>query len=210
MLCVIDPLAAFLDASVNSWNNQHVRRALTPLADIARQTGAAILIIDHLNKRSGIPAVHRGSGSIAFNAAARSVLLACKHPQEPETFVLSSIKTNLCASPPSLSYRTLQADNGALKLEWLGECPYDADELVTAAFEPVGSRKLANAVEWLRIRLASASALSKVVEKEAAEMGFSPRTLARARKELGVISQPSGLQGEWVISLPLKSRLSPK
>ena len=209
-LCVIDPLAAFLDGSVNSWNNQHVRRALTPLADIAQQTGATILIIDHLNKRSGIPAVHRGSGSIGFDATARSVLLACKHPQEPETFVLSSIKANLCASPPSLSYRTVQADNGALRLEWLGECPYDADELVTVAFEPAGSRKLANCVEWLRARLASASALSRVVEKDAGELGFSPRTLARARKQLGVISQPSGLQGEWVISLPLKASLSPK
>jgi AAA domain len=206
-LCVIDPLAAFLDATVNSWNNQHVRRALTPLADIAQQTGAAILIIDHLNKRSGIPAVHRGSGSIGFNATARSVLLACKHPQEPETFVLSSIKANLCASPPSLSYRTVQANNGVLKLDWLGECPYDADELVTAAFEPVGSRKLEAAKDLLRTRLASGSALSKVVEREAAEHGIAPRTLFRARKELGVISQPSGLQGEWVISLPLRSPL---
>ena len=188
-----------------SWNNQQVRRALTPLAEIGQRTGAAILIIDHLNKRSGIPAVHRGNGSIGFNAAARSVLLACKHPQEAESFVLSSSKANLCAKPPSLAYRTVQADNGVLKLEWLGECPYDADELVTAAFEPVGSRKLANAVEWLRSRLAYVSALSKVVEKEAVDRGISPRTLARARKELRVISQPSGLQGEWVLSLPLKA-----
>jgi hypothetical protein len=208
-LCVIDPLASFLEATINSWNNQHVRGALTPLADIAQQTSAAILIVDHLNKRNGIPAVHRGSGSIAFKAAARSVLMACKHPQEPETFVLSSVKCNLCAPLLSLAYHTVLADNGALKLEWLGECPYDADELVTAAFEAVGSRKLAQAVEWLRVRLASSPALSKVVEREAAEMGFSPRTFARARKELRVISQPSGLQGEWVISLPLKVGLFP-
>ena len=163
-------------ATINSWNNQHVRRALTPLADIALQTGAAILIVDHLNKRSGIPAVHRGSGSIAFNAAARSVLLACKHPQEAETFVLSSVKPNLCALPPSLAYHTGQADNGALKLEWLGECLYDADELVTAAFEATSSRKLQDAVEWLRLRLGSGSALSKGVQKEAAE-----RALPRGR-----------------------------
>jgi hypothetical protein len=202
-LCVIDTLASFLDVTINSWSNQHGRRALTPLAEIARKTGAAILIVDHLNKRTGIPAVHRGSGSIAFNAAPRSVLMACKHPQEPETFVLSSVKCNLCAPPLSLAYRTIPADNGVLKLEWLGECPYDADELVTAAFEATSSRKLKAAEDWLRVRLGSASALSKVVEKEAANMGISARTLARARKQLGVISQPSGLQGEWIICLPL-------
>ena len=201
-LCVIDPLAAFLDTSINSWNNQHVRRALAPLAGVAQQTGAAILIVDHLNKREGIPAVHRGSGSIGFNAAARSVLMASKHPEEPETFVLSNVKCNLCAPPISLAYRMADANNGVLKLEWLGECPFDADELVTAAFKATSNRKLQAAVDWLRVRLASASALSKVVEKEALEMGFSARTLARARKQLGVISQPSGLQGEWVISLP--------
>jgi len=209
-LCVIDPLAAFLDASINSWNNQHVRRALTPLAQVASQTGAAILIVDHLNKRSGIPAIHRGSGSIAFCAAARSVLLACKHPQEPETFVLSGVKHNLSAQSPSLSYRTVEAENKAVKLEWLGECPYDAEELTAAAFEPVGSRKLDAAKDFLRSRLASGSAVSKVVEREAVEHGISPRTFFRARKDLGVISQPSGLQGEWVISLPVKASLSPR
>jgi hypothetical protein len=89
-----------------------------------------------------------------------------------------------------------------MKLEWLGECPYDADELVTAALESTGSRKLQDAVEWLRLKLTNCSALSKSVQNEAAERGITERTLWRARKQLGVIAQPSGLQGEWVLSLP--------
>ena len=141
-LVILDPLAAFLDGSINSWNNQHVRRALAPLAQVADQTGAAILVLDHLNKRSGIAAIQRGSGSIAFNAAARSVLLVCKHPQEPENFVLANVKSNLGAPAVSLAYRTVEAENKAVKLEWLGECPYTADELVTAAFEPTNGRKV--------------------------------------------------------------------
>ena len=202
-LAIIDPLAAFLDGSINSWNNQHVRRALSPLAEVAEQTGAAILILDHLNKRSGIAAIQRGSGSIAFNAAARSVLLVCKHPQEPETFVVASVKSNLGSPPASLAYRTVEADNKAVRLEWRGECPYDADELVAAAFEPTNSRKLAAAIEFLRERLSLSSALSKVVEREAAERGISARTLTRARKELGVKSSPLGVGGEWALSLPI-------
>ena len=58
------------------------------------------------------------------------------------------------------------------------------------------------------VRLAQGSALSKVVEKEAVEIGISARTLTRALKQLGVLSQPSGLQGEWVISLPARVALS--
>ncbi len=203
-LVILDPLAAFLDGSVNSWNNQHVRRALAPLAQVAGQTGAAILVLDHLNKRSGIAAIQRGSGSIAFNAAARSVLLVCKHPQEPETFVLAGVKSNLGPPPASLAYRTIEADNKAVKLEWLGECPYEADDLVTAVFEPTNSRKLATAVDFLRMKLSDTSALSKVVDREAAALGISSRTLARARKQLGVIAKPVGMQGEWVLALPLR------
>jgi len=207
-LVILDPLAAFLDGSINSWNNQHVRRALAPLAQVAEQTGAAILVLDHLNKRSGIAAIQRGSGSIAFNAAARCVLLACKHPQEPETFVLASVKSNLGLPSTSLSYRTVEADNKAVKLEWRGECPYSADDLVTAAFEPTNGKKLRNAMDFLRERLSSCSALSNVVEAEAQERGISARTLARAKKELGVQSQPIGKQGQWALSLPLKEFLA--
>jgi hypothetical protein len=204
-LVILDPLAAFLDGTVNSWNNQHVRRALTPLAQLADLTGAAVLVLDHLNKRSGIAAIHRGSGSIAFNAAARSVLLVCKHPQDPETFVLASVKSNLGSPPVSLAYRTVEAENKAVKLQWLGECPYAADELAAAAFEPTNSRKVGAAIEFLRERLSSCDALSRVVESEAIAQGISPRTLTRARKELGVKSSPIGMGKEWTLSLPIEA-----
>lgn len=203
-LLIIDPLTAFLDGAINSWNNQHVRRALMPLAAIADEFRVAILILDHLNKRSGVAAIQRGGGSIGFNAAARSVLLACKHPQESETFVLASIKSNLGPPSTSLAYRTIEAPNKAVSLEWLGECAFEADELVTAAFEPANSRKLTVAIAFLKTKLSGTSALSKAVDREAAALGISPRTLARARKQLGVIAKPIGMQGEWVLSLPLR------
>ena len=206
-LVILDPLAGFLDGSVNSWSNQHVRRALAPLAQVAEHTGAAVLVLDHLNKRSGIAAIQRGSGSIAFNAAARSVLLVSKHPQEPEMFVLAGVKSNLGPPPVSLAYQTIEAENKAVKLEWRGECPYTADDLVAAAFEPVNSRKLQVAIDFLRGRLSGRSVLSKVVEREAVERGISPRTLARAKKELGIRSCPVGLQGEWMLSLPTEEVL---
>jgi hypothetical protein len=117
------------------------------------------------------------------------------------------VKSNLGSPSASLAYRTVEADNKAVKLEWRGECPYGADELVTAAFEATNGKKLRNAMEFLRERLSSCSALSTVVEAEAQERGISARTLARARKELGVKSQPLGQQGHWALSLPL-SRIS--
>ncbi len=60
-LVVIDPLMAYLDGKVNSWrNHQDVRAALAPLAALAEHTGAAILILRHLNKAAGGNALYRG------------------------------------------------------------------------------------------------------------------------------------------------------
>jgi hypothetical protein len=101
----------------------------------------------------------------------------------------------------------VEAENKAVKLEWQGECPFDADELVAAAFEPSNPRKVDAAIEFLRGRLAECSVLSKVVEREAAERGISARTLTRAKKELRVKSSPAGLQGQWVLSLPVSVAL---
>ena len=73
-LVVIDPLMAYLDAKANSWSDQHVRATLAPLAAVAERTGAAILILRHLNKASGMNPIQRGGGSIGIVAAARARL----------------------------------------------------------------------------------------------------------------------------------------
>ncbi len=115
-LVVIDPLMSFLDGAVNSWRDQDVRAALAPLAALAERTGAAILILRHLNKATGMSAIHRGGGSVGIIGAARSGLLVAKHPDNPDQErVLTSIKSNLGASMPSLRYQltaTLQGVEG--------------------------------------------------------------------------------------------------
>lgn len=52
-LAVLDPIAAFLDASILSSNDQSVRRALAPLARLARRRHCAIQFVRHLNKGGG-------------------------------------------------------------------------------------------------------------------------------------------------------------
>lgn len=202
-LIVIDPLPSFLDGTLNTWNNHHVRRALSPLAKIAEDTGAAFLVVDHLNKRGGVSAMQRGGGSIGFNAVARSVLIVGKNPHAAGTMCLASVKSNLGPPPASLGYRTTEAFNGASKLEWLGECSCDADELVASPSQPQSSGKLEVAKQFLLNRLAETSVLSRVLESEAQSNGISVTTLGRAKRELRVISRPIGKAGEWTLSLPV-------
>src|SRR6266508_1680192 len=49
-LVIIDPISAYLSDGINSNNDASVRRALSPLADVAQQTGTCVLLIRHLNK----------------------------------------------------------------------------------------------------------------------------------------------------------------
>lgn len=82
VLVVIDPLMAFLGAGVDAHRDQDVRRALHSLAAVAERTGAAIVIVRHLNKSGGPQAIYRGGGSIGIIGAARSGLLVASDPDD--------------------------------------------------------------------------------------------------------------------------------
>src|SRR5262249_2417464 len=65
-LIVIDPLMAYLDSSVNSYRDQDVRLAFRPLAQLAQETGCAVVVVRHLNKGAGGNPLYRGGGSIGI------------------------------------------------------------------------------------------------------------------------------------------------
>ena len=133
-LVVLDPLNSYLDASkidVNS--DQDVRRALQPLRALAEQDEIAVIGLRHLNKASDKPALHRGAGSIALTAVARSVLLVAKHPEDAGLRVLLSQKCNLIedGKKQTLGFRIVKGDDGRPYLEWLEEpVEIDAEELL--------------------------------------------------------------------------------
>lgn len=74
-MVLIDPIVAHISGSIDSHRDHQVRRALSPVARLAHETGAAVVGIDHLNKSPGGNVLSRLGGSVAFGAAARSVLL---------------------------------------------------------------------------------------------------------------------------------------
>ncbi len=216
-LVVIDPLMAYLDLKVNSWRDQDVRRALAPLAALAERTGAAILILRHLNKATGMNALYRGGGSIGIVAAARSGLLVAKHPDDPEhERVLASTKSNLGPPLPSLSYRvTTSEDSKDIPwVDWQGECALSAEQALAAPQpEQDGARssKLEEAVDWLRTQLAKGPRTGRAVERAAHAAGISDATLRRARGRLDIHIRRAGFGADMYTwwSLPV-SELDPE
>ena len=70
-LVIIDPLMSHLSATLNGWNDQEIRRALTPLARLAEELKVSILVIAHLNKDSKKDAIDRIGGSVGISNTAR-------------------------------------------------------------------------------------------------------------------------------------------
>src|SRR5215475_12167913 len=101
-LVVIDPIMGLIAAAFDAYRDQDVRLVLNPLTALAQETGCAILPVRHLTKSPGPKALYRGSGSIAFAAAARSLLVLGEDPDAPETHrILACPKHNLCPTPAS-------------------------------------------------------------------------------------------------------------
>jgi RecA-family ATPase len=129
-LVVIDPLMAFLHASHDSQRDHDVRRALHPLADMARRTCACVLVVRHLRKAGG-KAIHAGGGSVGIGGAARSVLLAAENPDIEGDSVLAVTKNNLGPKGHSYGYRLVTDEAlGSGKIEWLGPSGHTADSLL--------------------------------------------------------------------------------
>jgi hypothetical protein len=194
-LVVIDPLMAFLSAGYCAINDQMVRQALTPLAAVAEETGAAVLLIRHLNKAGGgQKAIYRGSGSIGIVAASRIAFLAGRDPEEADLRVLACTKNNLAPYPPSLSYRVAADDRGRPVVRWQGSIDLTADDLVSAPPQKQGEA-LERAVAFLQEVLAKGNWREMVVRKARA-LSIADRTLERARAKLGVLCKQYRVEGK--------------
>jgi len=206
-LVIIDPLMAYLDESVSAHNDQSIRRALLPLSEMAEQTGAAVLVIRHLNKQPGKNALYRGGGSIGIIGAARSGLLVVKDNDAPHQRLLGVSKCNLCKKPPTLRYELTtpsSASSGSPKVHWLSECDTPIEEYLDAEANSTERDGTSEGVEFLKARLQAEPIPATQLFEEAAKLEIGKDMLKRAKKKLGVLSQFVKSEGEeaghWVWS----------
>jgi hypothetical protein len=201
-LVVIDPLMAYLGPDINAHKDGDCRRALQPLADLARETGAAVIVIRHLNKAAGGNPLYRGGGSIGIIGAARSGLLVGRDPDNPDRRILASTKANLARTPASLTYALEIGPTGGLRVGWIGESSHTAEVLLAARPDEEDRGALQEAVEVLQAILANGARLVNDVKREAKAAGVSERSLFRAKAVMGVKSSKQTFSGKWEWVLP--------
>jgi hypothetical protein len=201
LLVVVDPFMASLSGDVNAHRDQDVRRALAPLKTLAEDTGAAVVIVRHLNKGSGASPIYRGGGSIGIVGAARSALLVARHPEDECRRVLARVKNNLASPVPSLAFELTGTAEGSVRVEWKGETHHAADALLVAPTDPEERSALEEAIAFLREELGHGPVWSVEVKKGARKAEVSEATLKRAKTTLGVRSTKEA-GGSWSWSLP--------
>ena len=187
----IDPVMSFLSDEINSNRDQDVRRALQPLVDIAKRTGAAMVICRHLNKSSsGGQPIYRGQGSIGFIGIVRSGLMVGKHPELDDTYILAGQKSNLSRPPESLAYSiaTTTPEYEVPRIEWRGASEVTAKEMSSTPDDEGERDRLTEAKEFLRDVLRAGPVGSKQIKREASEADISWRTVERAKSTLKVQS----------------------
>jgi hypothetical protein len=201
---IIDPLNAYLGTGLDTHRDAPLRSVLGPLAAMANKYDVAVIAVMHINKGNSSQPLYRVIGSIAYVAAARSVLVVGRDPEDERSPIrhVVAVKHSLAESaPPSLKFELRQG-----RLLWAGESRLTARQLLAP---PDGETRssLDEAIAVLEAILADGSQPTKEVERLALQAGVSKRTLERARAALGVKSAPltePGRRGAvgWRSSLP--------
>jgi AAA domain len=177
-LVVVDPLMAFLSANANSHRDQDVRRALAPLAGLAERTGAAVLVVRHLNKAAANNPLYRGGGSIGIIGAARMAFVVGREPQDENRRVLASTKNNLAKPPRSLMFTLEESEGGAVRINWLGESEVSAKDLLATPQDHEQTDARSEAAEFLQDILSEGPVPANEVIRDAEDAGIAEKTLA--------------------------------
>jgi putative DNA primase/helicase len=187
-LIIIDPLAAFLGDKIDSHSNTQVRAVLGPLCELCERHRVALLGITHLAK-SEAKAINRVIGSIAFVAASRACWLVAKDQDDEEKRLFLPVKNNL-ARCNGLAYSIID-----------GRCHWEEGEVMVSADDIEGDDSpRGEAKQWLRAKLEDGPKPAKWLLSNSKSDGISEKTLRRAQKELGIISDRLG--DAWVWRLP--------
>ncbi len=195
VLLVIDPISAYLDGT-DSHRNADVRALLSPLSGLAERFNVAIVTVTHLNKGSG-NAIYRATGSLAFVAAARSVLAVTKDQDEQSRRLVLPMKNNLGKDCTGMAYKIETAESGAPVVMWEPD-PVDIDinEVLNGESDDFRNERK-DAIDWLESELSGGPVDTKVLKARANESGHSWRTVRRAQDHLKVKARKTGAKGGW-------------
>jgi DNA polymerase III delta prime subunit len=198
---IVDPIVSAVAG--DSHKNAEVRRGLQPLVDLAREHDCALLGISHFTKgTSGSDPLERVTGSLAFGAFARLVLVTATAEEkegEEARRILARAKSNIGPDGGGYIYDVLQVELPdypgviASQIQWGEALDGTARELLADAEQNGDDHHEArDAADWLRETLLTGPKARAEIKRTSKTAGFAFRTVQRAMKSAGVVSERSG------------------
>ncbi len=204
-LIIVDPVVSAVAG--DSHKNTEVRRGLQPLVDLAASTGAALLGITHVSKgTNGRDPVERVTGSLAFTALPRLVMMTAKPDKQDQSRRLVRAKSNIGPDGGGFEFDTQKVlvtdDIYAQAIVWRRQLSGTARDLINEVEkrddEPTAPAR-DDATKWLLELLADEPCKSADVPRLATAAGLSMRTVNRAKSKLGIISKNIASSRYWVL-----------
>lgn len=221
-LLIVDPIVSAIAG--DSHKNSEVRRGLQPLVDLAASMHCALIGITHFSKGTGgRDPVERLTGSLAFGALARVVLVAAKHQEEGEdgrtVRLFCRAKSNIGADDGGFEYDLQQSELKthpgvfASSVLWGDAVEGAARELLAtadASGDDGEGGTLADAKRFLADLLSDGPMRAGDVFKNADQAGYSKRSIQRAGNTIKVERHKDGMRGGWSWRLPPKMPNTPE
>lgn len=206
-LLIVDPVVSAVAG--DSHNNADTRRSLQPLVDLGAALNCAVIGITHFSKgTAGRDPTERITGSIAFAALARVVMIAAKNEQveagKPSRMLARS-KSNIGPDEGGFAYDLRQIElpqhPGLITSHavWGVAIEGTAREMLACAdaTDEADGGALREGREFLNDLLANGPVSAKAVKAAATEAGISFATVRRAKKAVGVVTEKMAMNGGW-------------
>lgn len=201
-LVIVDPIFSYTGGK-NLNQESESRPIAQKLIEVAQKFDCTIIGVRHIGKAKGNgDARAAGLGSIAWRAAARSVLLVGRDEETGETAVCQT-KSNLAPVADFAVGFEIRND----QFFWKGEpSKLTAEKMLAQPKDNETKVEQTAAVDFLREVLSDGECASSDIEKEAKSFGITAYALKKARTVLGVESFKKGgnFGGEkgWYLRLP--------
>lgn len=188
---VIDPIQAYIENDSDLMVAGKTRKLMRKLGAWAATYNCAIILVGHMNKKEGSKDLYRGMGSIDMVAAARSVL----HIEvEDEVRIVHQIKNSLAQKGQDVQYQ-IGADNW---FHWIKAEDNDLDKSNIYINED-NFNKHDSIINIMINELKTGDKRAEEMSTLFSNLGFTERTVKRAKREIGVNSYRKA--GHWYWTL---------
>lgn len=216
-IVIIDPLYAFTKGNPN--NEEDARIITNHFKTMSRDFMCAILGVRHINKSKGFGDPRAaGSGSVAWQAAARSVLMVGFDPDNPVKCAMMPVKGNKAnwRETDALGYEIrsdITSPSGA-RFFWTGKSDLSAKKILETASDDEDNLEKKNMKaqmqEFLEDMLSAGPVSLSSLEDEAGKAGLSVSYLKKVRAILNIktFRKWEGKEQIYYASLPENYQLN--